>query len=196
MQRIGGDSTDTSLLRGVASLEDQVAWTKFVKKYEPVLRRWCHRYRLDSDLADELCQRMWVELMRRMPSLQFDPAGSFRGWLWGLFRFRVLNLLRERNAEVGMFVDVSLIDVHCREVDETDDEYDELVLSLLSEAEDIHARVKARVKPDRWEAYWRIVILGEDIGETAALLGMKYGSAYAAARYVDKMVREEIRRRK
>ena len=39
------------------------------------------------------CQRMLVELMRRMVDYRYDPTGSFRGWLWRLFRFRALNLM-------------------------------------------------------------------------------------------------------
>jgi hypothetical protein len=42
---------------------------------------------------------------------------------------------------------------------------------------------------------WRVVIEGESLGETVFALGLKYGTAYAAANHVAHLVREEGRRR-
>jgi RNA polymerase sigma-70 factor, ECF subfamily len=195
MQQTHGDTTSPTLLARVASLSNQPAWAEFVRYYNPLLQRWCHLFSLDSDLADELCQRIWIELVRKMPSYRYDPSGSFRGWLWILFRFRALDLIKERRGEVASLVDASLLHSQASPADRHD-EPDERVLMLLSEAEAIHQTVRQRVKPRRWEAYWRIVIQREDIGATAAALEMNYAAAYAAARYVDGMVRTEGRRRR
>ena len=54
---------------------------------------------------------------------------------------------------------------------------------------------RGRCKPVRWEVFWRVVIEGEPLSETAAALGLKYATAYAAARHVAKLLREEGRRR-
>ena len=43
--------------------------------------------------------------------------------------------------------------------------------ALLRQGEEIHEKVRGRVKPGRWEAYMRIIVRGDDIGETAAALG-------------------------
>ena len=47
----------------------------------------------------------------------------------------------------------------------------------------------------RWEVFWRVVIEGEPMSETAAALGLKYATVYAAANHVAKLLREEGRRR-
>jgi RNA polymerase sigma factor (sigma-70 family) len=196
MLQINADNTSPSLLARVASLSNQPAWAEFVRYYDPRLRRWCRLFSLDSDLSDELCQRIWIELIRKMPSYRYDPGGSFRGWLWILFRFRALNLIKERRGEVVGLVDVSVLQSQVSPSSVADDEPDERVLTLLREAEAIHQSVKQRVKPWRWEAYWRIIVEREDIGATARALEMNYAAAYAAAHYVDGMVRAEGRRRR
>jgi RNA polymerase sigma-70 factor (ECF subfamily) len=183
------------MLAQVANLGDQYAWTDFVRFYDPLLQRWCRRFRLDSSTADELCQRIFIELMRKMPTFRYDPGRSFRGWLWFLFRSRALNLVEKRRAELGPLVDSAFLDGPVPEDNEFD-EPDERVMALFRELEDFHRNVERRVKPARWQAYLRIVVQGEDIGEVAAGLGISYGAAFAAARYVREMVRAEALKRR
>ncbi len=59
------DETKTSpnLLDRVRDWRDHPAWAEFFERYDPMLHRWCGRFALDGDAADELCQRIWVELM-------------------------------------------------------------------------------------------------------------------------------------
>jgi RNA polymerase sigma factor (sigma-70 family) len=189
------DTTSPALLARVRELSNQAAWAEFVGYYNPRLRRWCRRFALAGDLADELCQRIWIELMRRMPSLRYDPSGSFRGWFWFIFRSQALNLMKERRRELAGLVDVGALDEQPSSEDDNDDGSEIRVLALLREGEEIHKTIKPRVKPHRWEAYWRIIVHGEDIAETAALLGMTYAAAYAAAHYVHRMVQAEVQRR-
>ncbi len=188
-------STRSSLLARVANLSNQTAWVEFVRYYDPLLRQWCRRFALNADLADELCQRMWIELSRRMPSYRYDPAGSFRGWLWFLFRHRALNLLKQRRGEVACLIDATLFDGEAFVRDDGDDEPDERILALIREGAQIHENVRRRVKPGRWEADRRIIVQREDVTNTAADLGISYAAAYAAARYVDGMVRAQGRGR-
>jgi RNA polymerase sigma-70 factor (ECF subfamily) len=190
------DPTSPSMLARVKTLSNQPAWAEFVRYYDPRLRRWCRRFALDGNLADDLCQRIWIELMRRMPTFRYDPTRSFRGWLWFLFRSRAINLMDERRGELAGLVDAAVLDDRLSWEDDLEDEPDERVLALLREGEAIHENVKGRVKPNRWEAYWRIIVQREAIAETAALLGMTYVAAYRAAHYVDGMVQAEVRRRK
>ena len=55
--------------------------------------------------------------------------------------------------------------------------------------------MRRKVKPVRWEVFWRVVIECEPMSETAAALGLKYATVYAAAHHVSKLLREEGRRR-
>ena len=76
-----GDTTDGALLARLGDWADHGAWTEFVRRYDPAIRRTCRAYRFDAETLEELCQRIWVELARRMQTYRYDPGSHFRGWL-------------------------------------------------------------------------------------------------------------------
>jgi RNA polymerase sigma factor (sigma-70 family) len=189
-------STDPQLIRRVAALWDNPAWREFFELYNPLVRAWCSAYRLDLASVDELCQRVWVELARRMPSYQYDPGGSFRGWLRRLCYHRAIDLYREgRNRSFHALVDDDLIDGRWMPRDGFNDDIAPKRSLLLREAQEAQEEVKRKVKPVRWEVFWRVVIEGKPMTETATALGLKYATAFAAANYVAYMLRAEGQRR-
>lgn len=196
MAQIKIGSTDPGLLKRVAVLSDDPAWVVFYERYNPVVNVWCSGYRLDTESVDELRQRVWFELARRMPSYQYDPGGSFRGWLRRLCHHRAIDLYRERHT--GLFEPLS--DSHLAieqdaAIARVDDEEPNGRLTVLDEAREIQERVRRKVKAARWEVFWRVMIEGEPLPETAASLGLKYATAYAAARHVATLLRAEGRQR-
>jgi RNA polymerase sigma factor (sigma-70 family) len=195
-------STDPQLLRRVAALCNNSAWREFFELYAPLVKAWCSAYRLDAASIDELCQRVWVELTRRMPAYQYDPSGSFRGWLRRLCHHRAIDFYRERqNHPFPMLDDEELIDRRWLEGAEFFNEpgVDPMPagrLRLMREAREIQEEVRLTVKPVRWDVFWRVVIEGEPLSEAARALGLKYATAYAAANHVAHRLREEGERRR
>ncbi len=194
-------STDPGLLRRLAAFRNDPAWWEFFARYEPFVRARCSVYGLDPASVDELCQRVWVEMARRMPSYQYDPGGSFRGWLRRLCHHRAIDLLRERK-DPGFALLGGEEPIDRRAPDEArdregdDDEAGSRRLLLLSEAMAVQEEVRRQVKPVRWEAFWRVVIEGQTVGEAAADLGLKYATVYAGANAVADRLRAEGRRRR
>ena len=90
--------TSATLLDRVRDWRDHPAWMAFFERYNPLLCRWCGRFGLDADTSDDLCQRIWVELMARMRTFRYDPSRGYRNWLWRLFRSRAIDLLRKRRS--------------------------------------------------------------------------------------------------
>ncbi len=152
MTQVKVGSTDPELLKRVAALWDNPAWHEFFKRYDPLVRRWCSGYGLDSASVDELCQRVWVELARRMPGYQYDPGGSFRGWLRRLCHHRAIDLHRERRDSPSYslndddFLDSGVLATHKLD-DATDDDGAAERLLLLREAHDAQEEVRRKVKP-------------------------------------------------
>ena len=144
MNHAEADDTPTSLLRRVADLLNHSAWVEFVGYCEPRLRRWCRCYLLDPDLADELCQRIRIELMRTMPSYRHDPRGSFRAWLWQMFRFRAINLINERRREVAELADSAVLEGAPSAVD---DETDPRLVRWLASSKRSTKKCEARSSP-------------------------------------------------
>jgi RNA polymerase sigma-70 factor (ECF subfamily) len=194
-------STDPMLLKRVAALWDNPAWSEFFRRYDPLVAAWLSDYGLDPASSDELSQRVWVELARRMPSYQYDPGRSFRGWLRRLCHYRAIDLYRERRDRSFLaLADVDRIDERSIVGESIDGEpADGGVtperLDMLKQASEAQEEVRRKVKPVRWEIFWRVMIEGASMSETAAALGLKYSTVYAATNHVAKMLREEGRRR-
>ncbi len=70
-----------------------------------MIRSCCRRFRLDPETTDEIRQRVWIDLARRMRTYRFDPGEAFRGWLGRLCESRALELLRERKVEASRSVE-------------------------------------------------------------------------------------------
>jgi RNA polymerase sigma-70 factor (ECF subfamily) len=193
-------STNPELLKRVATLWDNPAWGEFFGRYDPFVRDRCSVYGLDPASVDELCQRVWVELARRMPSYQYDPGRSFRGWLRRLCHHRAIDLLREcQEHALESLPDEELIDgrrtAGRMDGDAEDAEAESGRFLLLREAFAVQEEVKRKVKPARWEAFWQVMIEGRSFGDVAAALGMKYATVYAGVNHVAELLRAEGRRR-
>src|SRR4051812_4532958 len=99
MIRYDAGTTSPTLLNRLGDWRDRDAWVDFVTRYDPVIRSISRRYRLDADTTEELCQRVWIDLTRRMRSFRYDPGMTFRGWLRRLCQSRAIDLLRKKKAD-------------------------------------------------------------------------------------------------
>jgi RNA polymerase sigma factor (sigma-70 family) len=202
----GGDAPDETktspnLLDRVRNWRDHPAWAEFFERYDPMLHRWCGRFALDGDAADELCQRIWFELMGRMRTFRYDPSRGFRKWLWRLFWSRAIDLLRRRRATAApSYEDVPPSVLTGRTAGREPAEGHEseepgASLVLVHQAEEAQAAVRTRVDPDTWRAYWLVAIEDRPIREAADRLGKSYTAVYNGYKRVDRMLRAEGERR-
>ena len=81
MIRYDAGTTSPTLLNRLGDWRDHEAWVDFVTRYDPVIRSVSRRYGLGAELTEELCQRVWIDLARRMRTYRYDPGKTFRGWL-------------------------------------------------------------------------------------------------------------------
>ena len=80
------------------------------------------------------------------------------------------------------------------ENDEGEEVADLYRMFLLDEAEKVQAAVKARVKPQTWDAFWLVAVCDWKVEQTAAELGLTHTAVYAARERVARMLREEGQR--
>ncbi len=197
MLDLRGGSTNPLLIKRVAALSDTLAWNEFVDWCYPLIRSWCSALGLDADSVDDLTQQILMELVVRMPTYQYNPDGSFRGWLRRLCYHRAVDLFRERGKSiVQLFGDRDFEDESGRfdsDFDESKDSGKRLL--LLQEAREVQESVRAKVRPIRWEVFWQVMIVGEPMNETARSRGLKYATAYAGCNHVARLLREEGRLR-
>ncbi len=190
--------TSPTLLGRVRNWGDDTAWNAFFERYHPMLRLWCRGFVLDGDDSDELCQRIWIELMARMRTFRYDPGRGFRRWLWRLFRSRAIDMLRARRAAGITSVDefaVRQLPAACSNWGASDgseeEERDAVSLALLCAASSAQEAVRCRVDPETWRGYWMIAIEDSTVREAADSLGKKYTAVYNGYRRVERMLRVE-----
>ena len=197
MIRYVAGTTNPTLLNRLCDWRDREAWFDFVTRYDPVIRSVSRRYRLDADTTEELCQRVWIDLARRMRSFRYDPGMTFRGWLRRLCQSRAIDLLRKRKADAvqalefrvagSLFQDAAVrFDADLGPAAERP-----LLLRLAQEVQD---GVRRRVEERTWEMFWKIAVLGQSVGEASQAAGISYCAAFAAQKRVGRMLREEGQR--
>ncbi len=200
---VNDGSTSPTLLSKVTGSENHPGWVRFWGTYDPRVRRWCRGYGLREEAIDEICARVWCELAVRMRTFEYDPSGSFRGWLRQICEWRVLNYLHEQRAHAHFSLDDpdgmpvadrgKIAGAH-RDTDDAEEPTDPAVRLLLDAGAEIQAEVRARVKPHNWEAFWLVAVYQWGVEQTAQTLGMKKAAVYAAVKRVRVLLRDEGRR--
>lgn len=193
--------TCANLLDRVRDWGNHSAWADFFDRYDPLLHRWCGRFALDGDTSDELCQKLWLELMTRMQTFRYDPSRGFRKWLWRLFHSRAIDLLRRRSAvQIPFYEDLPPSVLSLRSLDREpvgvhEAEGPGMPMALVLQAEEAQAAVRSRVDAETWSAYWIVAIEDRPIREAAESLGKSYTAVYNGYKRVDRMLRAEGQRR-
>jgi RNA polymerase sigma factor (sigma-70 family) len=196
---IGYDAgtTNPTLLNRLGDWRDHEAWVDFVTRYDPVIRSSCRRYRLDAETTEELCQRVWIDLARRMRSFRYDPGRTFRGWLRRLCQSRAIDLLRKRKADAVQSLEDQPAEL-CFQDAFSSMEVEESAASerplLLRLAEEIQDEIRRRVDERTWQIFWNVAVEGQSVREASESAGMSYYAAFAAQKRVGRMLREEGRR--
>lgn len=195
MIRTDAGTTNPTLLNRLGDWRDHEAWVDFVLRYDPVIRSACRRYRLDAENSDELCQRVWIDLARRMRSFRYDPGKTFRGWLRRLCQSRVIDLLRERKADdFRSLEDEPSAALHQADDAEVDSKRAMERPLLLRQAEEVQEAVRSRVAERTWQVFWNVAVEGQSVREASEAAGLSYYAAFAAQKRVGRMLREEGRR--
>lgn len=194
MIRHDAGTTNPTLLNRLCDWRDHEAWADFVTRYDPVIRFSCRRYGFDAETTDDLCQRVWIDLARRMLAFRYDPKGTFRGWLRLLCHSRAIDLKRKQKADPLISLD-DQNETSWQGVDDDDDESAEsdrpLLLQLAGEVQDA---VRRRIGDRTWQVFWSIAVEGKSVRETADVTGMTYFATFAAQKRVGRMLRDEGRR--
>jgi RNA polymerase sigma-70 factor (ECF subfamily) len=197
MVRYDAGTTNPTLLSRLCDWRDQEAWVDFVIRYDPLIRLTCQQYRLSDENADELCQRIWIDLARRMRDFRYDPGKTFRGWLRRLCQSRAIDLLRKKNADDVLFLEdqplESLIQEALTEFDAEEGAASDRPL-LLRLAEEVQESVRRRVDGRTWRVFWEIAVAGQSVREASKAAGISYYAAFAAQKRVRRMLREEGQR--
>ncbi len=184
-----GDSTNPYLLARAGDWRDHRAWLEIIERYEPMLSLVCRQAKLSGDETNEVLQRVWIDLARRLLSFRYDPTRRFRGFLATLCRSRIIDVIRERNK--GVMVPLSEIAEEIRADEFSEDKNSTMLARQFEIANEVQQVVRAKVNPETWDAFWLTSVENLSLKEAGAQLGKTRAAIFEAQNRVRKRLRIE-----
>src|SRR5262249_44929874 len=138
------------------------------------------------------------KLVTALRDFVYDPSRRFRSWLKTVVENEVRSLYRQRTRRPGdrgsghplvhrRLAELQTPDVLAELVEQLDD----TLARDLRDAEEATRRVRARVEPNTWQAFW-LTAVGKESGRDAAdRLGLTVAAVHMAKRRVSQMLRAE-----
>ncbi len=157
MIRYEAAPTYPAILDRFCDWRDDEARVDCVARYDPVIRVSCRDYQLSAENADELCQRVWIDMARRMRSFPYDPGKTCREWLRRLCQSWAIDLLRKKSVSDLRFPGNNSVEALAREFPVESDAEERSALErpfLLRLAEEVQASVRCPVDERTWQVFW------------------------------------------
>jgi len=184
-------TTNASLVLRLRNRDDEAAWCEFVQIYEPLIYGLIRHKGFQHADAAELTQDVLLAIVSNVGRWQPGREwGSFRGWLFTITRRLMINFLacpaRRFTGSGRTSVLQRLLAQPARAEGESHVFDLELKRRLFAWAAD---RVKERVEPATWEAFWQTAVEDRPVEVIARELGLSVGAIYVARSRVMRQLR-------
>jgi RNA polymerase sigma-70 factor, ECF subfamily len=183
------NSTSLTLLERIRG-RDEEAWRRLLHVYAPLVDRWCGMKGVRGQDADDVQQEVFRAVAASLANFRRDRAGdTFRGWLRGITRNKLLDHFRRRESQPAALGGTDA-QRRLEQVVEADlPEDSEELGGLYHRALDL---VRSEFEDRTWIAFWRSTIVGHDVADIAADLGVTPAAVRKAKSRVLHRLREEI----
>lgn len=183
------DTTSLTLLSRVRKA-DQLAWTRLVQLYGPLVFDWCRRWGLSASDAADIGQEVFTRVWGAIQDFRRDqPGDSFRAWLRVIARRQVLDFWRRQQRQPPLSPSTDVVDQ--LPAFPHDDEG-----QLADDRRFLHGRALELLRSDfesiTVEAFWRVVVDGRSPREVAEELGVSINAVYIAKSRVLTRLRAEL----
>ena len=180
-------TTRESLLHRMRSREDSEAWSRFVELYTPLVIRWVGDLGITEPDRGDLVQEVFVVLLGQISSFQYEPSGSFRGWLRTVTinKCRDFQRLRRRKCEPQF---LAAIEQAAADDSEwlTEEQYRQYLISAAMKL------MRQHFSETTWQAVWLHVAEGRTAADVARELNMTENAVYLARGRVLRRLRSEL----
>jgi RNA polymerase sigma-70 factor (ECF subfamily) len=172
---------------------EQDAWSRLLHLYSPLVRAWCQHQGVQGADADDVTQEVFQAVVTGLEQFQKDrPGDTFRGWLRGITRHKLLDFFRRRStqpqAQGGTTAGHRLQQVPQPDAplpEETQQQVAELYQRAL-------ALMQSEFEANTWRAFWRTAVDGQAPADIAAELGMSAAAVRMAKSRVLHRLKQEI----
>jgi RNA polymerase sigma-70 factor, ECF subfamily len=187
----GSRRTSRSLLQRAREQESD-AWQRLVFLYDPLVRHWCRRSGVAVQDLDDVVQEVFASAFSSLDTFRHrEPSDTFRGWLYGVTRHRILDHLRRVRRQIAAtggstaqgFI-LNQPDLHA----EADQEDRELCGQLYRRVLEL---IRGEFEPRTWQMFWRTVIDGQATGAVAAELSVSPAAVRQARSRILRRLRDE-----
>lgn len=175
-RHFNNESTRSSVLRAVASTENEAAWNRLFDLYAGFVYSIARRKGLKPEDADDMVQVVFADLARNLPAFKYDrEKGRFRSYLAGLVNWRVTDKLRlaKRDADLKAYFWEEARAAAAQE----DDEFSEREWQSAAMEEALR-RMKPEVRPEHYAAFVASAVEGQDTEAVLKLYGISRDNLY------------------
>lgn len=163
------ESSDTRLsLIARIRREDGAAWAELVEVYSPLVNFWARRQGSATGELHDLNQEVFFAVSRSIDRYQpTGDSGSFRAWLWGLVRHKLIDAMRRQQRSMpasGGSTALQVLQNIPEHLDANDKEERSEFTSLIHRALE---QVRSEFEPKSWQAFWRTTIDGMAVASVA-----------------------------
>jgi len=183
--------TSRSLLQRARAQEPE-AWQRLLGLYEPLVRHWCRRGGVATQDIDDVVQEVFARAFASLDGFRHsEPSDTFRGWLNGVTRHRILEHFRRMRRHLPATGGSAAQQVVLAQPDpqsEPDDEERDLCNHLYRRALEL---IRGEFEPQTWQLFWRSVVDGLATAAVAAELGVSAAAVRQARSRILRRIREE-----
>jgi RNA polymerase sigma-70 factor (ECF subfamily) len=176
--------------------QEQV-WPDFADKYGPLIYRWCLRWGANPQDAEDIVQQTLLSVFLKIEMFESRHGqGSFRGWIRRIARnvwLKIVSKSIRMNRPVApgsQSLGNSRLLWSSAARDDLLNHFDALACEEIRDL--AFDKVRQRIRPQTWEAYYlsdHDNLPGQDVAER---LGMSLKAVHLAAIRVRRMLSEEL----
>jgi RNA polymerase sigma-70 factor (ECF subfamily) len=187
-------TTSMSLLERLRDPQDEAAWQQLVALYTPLLHSWLRPHCAQQADVDDLTQDVLVVLSGKVKQFAHNRRmGAFRTWLRAIAAHKLGDHLRDSRRRAG-----GGGEEQARLLSQLEDPASDLSrVWERQHAQHVAAALLAHLRPEfsapTWEAFHRLVVLGQSSAAASAALNVTPNAVLIAKSRVLARLRQELR---
>ena len=197
-----GVHTRASLLQRVRDWRDDDSWREFVGTYSLLIRSLALKSGLTEDEATEVVQATLISVADAIRDFRYDRArGSFKQWMGHQTKWKINDLLRQRQREQKFFFTREEPETSTRTgtMEKFSEERNEFAAFLDRDWNEAVAaaavtRVKAAVKPKHYQIFDLHAVKQWPLGRISRTLGVSVPQVYLIKSRVSLLLKMQTRK--
>ncbi len=177
--------TSVTLLESLQKTNSPAGWSRFVRSYSPIVYRWARQLNTRPEDAEDLVQKVFLQVFRKIPDFNYDPGKSFRGWLKCLLRNLDVDIKRKKSLHPINNYNMDFLPGQVTEDYFTTSYQRDLLMQGVE-------GIRGDFTQSTFEAFYQTAIQGQSIPEVAVLLGIPNRIVHQARARVLKRLRDYI----